>query len=199
VERIARDVPAPVLVVPEGEHRTPARIVAAVDDGRWAPRIVAEAAAIARAHGAELTVLHVLSASHLAVDRLTQLLPSNGVAAPPAATALGVHPAAHQWLRQLTASGAHGRPPRVAVCVGDAEHEIVRAAAAPEVGLLVIGKRGSDGAPAGSIGSVARDVLRRAPCPVLAVDFDSEQDRADARPLPPAGQLRLVTDTKRRP
>jgi nucleotide-binding universal stress UspA family protein len=34
----------------------------------------------------------------------------------------------------------------------------------------VLGKRGADGAPRGSLGSVARELVARCPAPVLAVE-----------------------------
>jgi nucleotide-binding universal stress UspA family protein len=36
--------------------------------------------------------------------------------------------------------------------------------------LVVVGMRGADGAPSGSVGSVARELLTRGPLPVLAVN-----------------------------
>jgi nucleotide-binding universal stress UspA family protein len=53
--------------------------------------------------------------------------------------------------------------------VGDPAREIASLALEYGSALVVVGKRGADGVPLGSIGSVARELLTRAPVPVLAV------------------------------
>ena len=59
---------------------------------------------------------------------------------------------------------------RLSVPVGDAAREISAVAMEREAAAIVLGKRGADDAPAGSLGSVARALLKRGPCPVLAVE-----------------------------
>ena len=54
--------------------------------------------------------------------------------------------------------------------MGDPAREIVRTAMQHESPLVVVGLRGADDAPPGSIGSVTRELLTRGPMPVLAVD-----------------------------
>jgi nucleotide-binding universal stress UspA family protein len=54
--------------------------------------------------------------------------------------------------------------------MGDPAREIARTGTERDAALLVIGTRGADEAPAGSIGSVARELLMRAPVPILAVN-----------------------------
>jgi nucleotide-binding universal stress UspA family protein len=56
------------------------------------------------------------------------------------------------------------------IATGDPAREIVRAAMRHECPLVVVGMRGSDEAPAGSLGSVSRELLTRGPMPVLAVN-----------------------------
>lgn len=53
---------------------------------------------------------------------------------------------------------------------GHPAREIIAAMQEHNAPLIVAGKRGDDGAPIGSIGSVARGLLSRAPVPVLAID-----------------------------
>ncbi len=53
---------------------------------------------------------------------------------------------------------------------GHPAREIMDAVRDLDAPLIVAGKRGDDGAPVGSIGSVARGLLSRAPVPVLAID-----------------------------
>jgi nucleotide-binding universal stress UspA family protein len=54
---------------------------------------------------------------------------------------------------------------------GDPAREIVSAAAELGAALIVVGKRGADFAPVGSLGSVARMLMGFSSLPVLAVDF----------------------------
>jgi nucleotide-binding universal stress UspA family protein len=56
------------------------------------------------------------------------------------------------------------------VAIGDPAREIVRAATERDTSLVVVGMRGADKAPPGSIGSVTRELLTRGPMPVLAVN-----------------------------
>jgi nucleotide-binding universal stress UspA family protein len=130
IERAARRVNGSILVVPEGTTHAPDHIIAAVDDSRFAPRVVEVAGRLARMHEARLTVLRVRS-------------PDEGA-----------------------------DPGRYAteVVVGDPAREIVRAAMRHECPLVIVGIRGSDDAPAGSLGSVSRELLTRGPMPVLAVN-----------------------------
>ncbi len=57
----------------------------------------------------------------------------------------------------------------VSVVDGDARDAILHAARAVRADLIVIGTHGRRGLTRVLLGSVAEDILRRAPCPVLAV------------------------------
>jgi nucleotide-binding universal stress UspA family protein len=75
-----------------------------------------------------------------------------------------------RWLLELARSnGLHERD-RTVVRMGDPVREITATASAVTSTLVVVGMRGADGAPPGSVGSVARELLTRAPMPVLAVN-----------------------------
>ena len=58
---------------------------------------------------------------------------------------------------------------RTEVVSGDPVRGITAAAMASDRTLVVVGMRGADEAPVGSVGSVARELLSRAPMPVLVV------------------------------
>jgi nucleotide-binding universal stress UspA family protein len=58
--RLLRQSPVPVWVARPGEWRTPSVVVATIDLGDMAPRILEAAAAVAASAGAELHVLHVV-------------------------------------------------------------------------------------------------------------------------------------------
>lgn len=59
--------------------------------------------------------------------------------------------------------------PECAMRLGKPTDEIVRYAAEHEMDLIVMGTHGREGVTRAVLGSVAEKVVRRAPCPVLAV------------------------------
>jgi nucleotide-binding universal stress UspA family protein len=134
------------------------RLLCPVDFSDVSRRAAALAAAVARRYGAELDLLHVVT----------------GSAAPP----VGRHPAAFSiprepyWsdLRRLAAAAVGGEPrPRLDVVEGAAGGMIVDRAAVRGADLVVMGTHGRTGLSGLVMGSVAEDVLRHAPCPVLVV------------------------------
>ncbi len=146
-ERVTRLADASVLVVPEGITQAPAHVIAGIDDSPLALRVLRSAQLLARLHEAALIVVHVLSPAVGTYDRV-----------------LGK-------ARRIVDDARRLRYPRdqVVVAQGDPAREITAAAMANESSLVVVGLRGADDAPHGSIGSVARELLARAPVPVLAV------------------------------
>jgi nucleotide-binding universal stress UspA family protein len=143
IERASRRTTASVLVVPEGTSNPPEHIVAAVDDSRFAPRVLRVAHWLARIHELPLTVLHVLAPAVGAYNRV-------------------VRSAKHRFERAVARESTE-------ILMGDAAREIVLASMARGRSLAVVGMRGADEAPPGSVGSVARELISRAPMPVLAV------------------------------
>lgn len=154
VERLARRTTRPVLVVPEGHSTAPRCIVAALDEGPSAVDVLAAAAALATACGLPLIALHVLPPASGTYDRV---------------------PSARDRARGLAIrSGASDLPAaaggQVTTAIGDPTREIIAAGVGHGGGLLVVGKRGADESPVGSLGSVARELLATSPLPVLAID-----------------------------
>ena len=150
VARLTRRARVPVLVVPEGVVAAPRCIVAAIDEGLGSVTVLRAAATVAATLNLPLIALHVLQPATGAYDRVVNarrrtIAPSAGDAPESAAG-------------QLT------------LAVGDPAREIVAASMAHGGGLLVVGKRGADGSPVGSLGSVARELLAKSPLPVLAID-----------------------------
>jgi nucleotide-binding universal stress UspA family protein len=62
----------------------------------------------------------------------------------------------------------------IAVVDNDARDAILQAARAVRADLIVIGTHGRRGLSRVLLGSVAEDILRRAPCPVLAVRTETQ-------------------------
>jgi nucleotide-binding universal stress UspA family protein len=153
IERAARRTSASVLVVPEGRREGPGHVIAAVDESRFAPHVLRVAGRLARMHEVPLTILHVRAPVAGAYERVIR-----------SATRLvdGVRGRKHAAPRDAGDG--------TAIAVGDPAREIVRTAMEHEAPLVVVGVRGADEAPPGSIGSVTRELLTRAALPVLAVN-----------------------------
>jgi nucleotide-binding universal stress UspA family protein len=172
IERVARRVPCSVLVVPEGVTAAPQSIVAAVDDSSFAARVVFVARRLAQAHELPLTLLHVLSPSTGTSSR-------GGRRALSGQRAVWVSPGEmpsvgsiekSRWLDALSKSPDSISRERCEIAVGDAAREIISSGLASGSPLIIAGMRGADDAVSGSIGSVVRELLTRAPAPVLAVN-----------------------------
>jgi nucleotide-binding universal stress UspA family protein len=175
IERTTRRTGANVLVVPEGTVHAPARIVAAVDQSAFAARVLAVARRLARLHEVPLIVLHVLSPAIGAYERVIRTArhvvrsgrrPQSDRAIVPSALPASTA----RWLAQLGQSHVVLGRDRTEVAVGDPAREIAATAASVAGTIVVVGMRGADEAPPGSIGSVVRELLTRAPIPVLAVN-----------------------------
>ncbi len=172
IERAARRTGASVLVVPEGTTKAPDHIVAAVDESRIASHVLRVARRLARMHELPLTVLHVLSPVAGAYDRVIrsakQLLTGDHPRDSAARASLAL--STTRWLAQLGRDHQVIGRDSTEVLMGDPAREIVRMAMNREASLVVVGMRGADDAPPGSIGSVVRELLTRGPMPVLAVN-----------------------------
>jgi nucleotide-binding universal stress UspA family protein len=171
IERVSRRAPCSVLVVPEGVSAAPQSIIAAVDDSSFASRVVRIARRLARAHELPLTLLHVLSPATGVSHRGTRRI---GGGQPMVWTSPGEQPSvtameASAWLDDLARSPDSITRERAEIAVGDAPREIISAGLAAGAPLIIAGMRGADEAVPGSIGSVVRELLTRAPVPVLAV------------------------------
>jgi nucleotide-binding universal stress UspA family protein len=175
LERTARRARASVLMVPERTTEAPRHVIVAVDRSAAAERALIRAHALARELVCPLTVLHVVSPTVEEYDRVirssrarpVQTLATKPNVAQPASTQF-----AAAWMsKTLERTGVRDEP-RVRVAIGDPAREIIATAEQHEAPLIVVGKRGDDDAPEGAIGSVARELLGRAPFPVLAVSGD---------------------------
>jgi len=175
IERTARRTSAAVLVVPEGLVHAPARIVAAVDQSAFASKVLAVAQRLARLHEVPLVVLHVLSPAIGAYERVIRTarhflgrgrrMRRERSDVPSALTA-----STARWLVKLAQPHLVLGRDRTAVAIGDPAREIVATAGSIVGTVVVVGMRGADDTPPGSLGSVVRELLTRAPMPVIAVN-----------------------------
>jgi nucleotide-binding universal stress UspA family protein len=133
----------------------------AVDLSEPSREALDQAADLARALGADLTVAHVVAPP------------------PPVATDLLVAPggvvegardemeALEAW--RAVAEARAGRPVRGRLLIGDPARELVRLAREEGCDLVVMGTHGRTGLRRALLGSVAAAVVREAPCAVLVV------------------------------
>jgi nucleotide-binding universal stress UspA family protein len=154
LERSARRTEATVLVVPQGTTEPPRHIVAAIDRSDVAHRVLAHARALVQQHACALTVVHVVCPTTESYDRVRRARRGRA-AGPPRLQSPHV-------ATPIEASDLH-------LLTGDPAREIILHAEHNGPALIVVGKRGADGAPPESIGSVARELLTRASSPVLAI------------------------------
>lgn len=176
IERVARRTSASVLVVPERTAASVERIVAAVDESAFAPKVLAIARRLSRMHEIPLAIVHVLSPAIGTYARAVRPPRSaaGGVAGRDGSRTtnvpLSLPVRLGRWLVELgRAHNVLGRD-RTEVTVGDPVREITAATAPSDRTLVVLGMRGADGAPPGSVGSVARELMTRGGMPVLAVN-----------------------------
>ena len=142
------------------------RLVCATDFSEGAAAAERQAAALARALGAELLLLHVASEAPLWRETLGT----------PAVRA--VFEAQRKWATDVLAEravalAAQGVTARGRLEVGVPWKEIVRVAADEGAEMIVMGTQGRTGLDRWLLGSVAERVVRRAPCPVLTVRPDN--------------------------
>jgi universal stress protein A len=150
---------------PAGLKRTPSfklrTILVPVDFSERSRAALNYAITLARDFGGSLVVLHVLdpllAAGRLESARLRQLKTSSRSEADEQLQALG---------RELAPSGVRTR---LFLRHGPATNIIVAFAVVKKADLIIMGSQGRTGLSRLLIGSVAEQVVRHAPCPVLVV------------------------------
>ena len=154
-EEVLRKSKVPVLVTrPETAVHPWKRIAVALDGSERSEAILPEAAALAKKMGAVLEVLHVI---HPVVAGGAGEVP---VVLPPK----DPMPYLDGVLKRLAAEGL---PPQVAILEGGTSQAILRHLEASGAGLLCMTTHGRTGMTRILLGSVAEEILRKAPCPVL--------------------------------
>jgi nucleotide-binding universal stress UspA family protein len=125
------------------------------------------ACSLARDHGARVVLLHVVSIPVVAYE---------GVVLPPP-----IEEATEDAKRRLSQMKPAGIPVEHRVAEGDAAEMILRVAEEVHADLIVMGTHGRTGLSRLLMGSVAEQVVRRAPCPVLTMKAPFPAELAEAR------------------
>jgi nucleotide-binding universal stress UspA family protein len=145
-------------------------ILVAVDGSDAAVRAVELAAELASKCGSALTVLHVQDAADAeALDQAMEGYSQHEHRAVSETELVGS--IARQLLDRAEARArrAGAETVQTVLRTGDPAHEIVEAAKARGVGLIVVGRRGRGVVAELLMGSVSHSVTQRAPCACLAV------------------------------
>lgn len=170
-ERVARLCRVPVVVSPPKRKAGPIeKILLATDFSKASSPAAAHAIEVAAAMGAALTVLTVSPDLVAAVDfEVTLSLYRRQLAA--------MKKESSQKLKAFAAKHKADVPKLSSLArVGVPADTIVTVAGEIEADLVVVGTHGESGFFSAILGSVARSVLRKAPCPVMVVkpvDFKS--------------------------
>lgn len=140
------------------------RILVPTDFSDCASPAVRYGAELAEKFGAELVLLHVVPDAVLALPDAVMPTPV------PAANLDVLTDSGKQGLANLiTAEKLEARKPRAEVRIGSPAAEVVAAAKDLHTDLICIGTHGRGGLSRVLLGSVAEEVVRHAPCPVLTV------------------------------
>lgn len=147
------------------------RILCPTDFSERAAAAERQAVGLAKALGAELVLAHVTTDATLWRE---------GLYTPEVrAVVEGLRKRAADTLAARAAAlAAEGVAARVVVKVGLAWKEIVSLAAEEHADMIVMGTQGRTGLERLLLGSVAERVIRRAPCPVLTVRPDTDNQES---------------------
>lgn len=139
------------------------KILCPIDFSDASIRALTYAAALAKWHGAQLHVVHVVPAA----DEGLVVAVDGGLVEPRRPASLEA--TARELGRVIDTVGATGAAPEVITEAGRTHELIVQRARADAADLIVMGTHGRSGFNRLLLGSVTEKVLRTAPCPVLTV------------------------------
>lgn len=156
--------------------RTVRRILVPTDFSSSARAGLEYAAAFARAFDAEVLVLHVVEAERAEPERKPESKPLRASAGTDRRHAEVDVDAIVERLR------AKGVTVRHRLVEGEPLSQIVKSASEEQADLIIMGAHGREGSPRTWLGSTIERVMRRAPCPVLAVREDHRPPSHSAGP-----------------
>lgn len=166
-ERLLSQATVPVLLLPCVPDTRPTRVLVPMEDGTRPTEAVRWGRIVAQQIGARMTTVTVVGAavpSHL-------LAPVHASPASAAGEWASFDPVAgrDRWIDDLLDAGTGELTAEHETCFGDAGEEIV--ATAERIGdcVIVMGRARAGAVRRAFLGSVTREVLRAAPCPVLVV------------------------------
>lgn len=165
--------PAPVLLARRPQARALRAVLAPVEPSRIASDVLRAAYGISPEARPRVLALYVLNAHWAARVALTSAEPKARQVEEQLLAA------GRRWLlEQLRANDMETARVTSMVRAGEPRSEIIAAVDAEDVDMIVMGSRGGGGIAQLLLGSVARTVLRTAPCPVLVLTERSVRERS---------------------
>ncbi|TWU12747.1 hypothetical protein CA54_15720 [Symmachiella macrocystis] len=139
------------------------RILVATDFSEHSNVAVKYATALAQAFDSEVILCHVVEAP----DLISQIPPTGEGYFPPNFQEQQREAAEKECAKIIADSGIKNG--RSLIVEGSAFFEVIRAAKAEDVDLVIVGTHGRGAIAHVLLGSVAEKIVRKAPCPVLTV------------------------------
>ncbi|HEX6984946.1 MAG TPA: universal stress protein, partial [Planctomycetaceae bacterium] len=181
-EQVLRRAPVPVFLL-RSSDAAPAvppdfsRILVPLDGSPLAQTALQQARLLARQFGSELILVEVLPTPEAAVDV------EDGYRLTADEEAAIYRERASDYLRRVHDElAADGFKTKLAVRVGKAAEQIVSVAEAVRAGAIVLTTHGRTGLDRVRHGSVAEDVIRRSPVPVMTLGQAALQRHQDTAP-----------------
>jgi nucleotide-binding universal stress UspA family protein len=170
-ELLVDSSPVPVAVVGGRAESVPRRLLIPVEDSAIAHAVIDWAHMLAEQFNASADVLNVIPSAVLGhVLAEAPIRTSGALVAAQDAIQEEFQDAADKWLRDLLAAGFTRRSIRSEIAFGEAGQEILAAADRASSDMIVMGKgSGARRMRRLVLGSVTREVIRGAQCPVLIV------------------------------
>lgn len=168
-DRVMRIATVPVLLATSMRDARPRHILTALDDADITPRVVEWSRYLATRFGAHVAALHVVTAAAMSHVALRACVEDGPTALSPLAIRERLTKEGIAWLRSALGPGSSTTSVDAEIAFGWAAHEIVAAAERANSDLIVVGRAGSGLGRRMLIGTMTRQVLRNALCPVLVV------------------------------
>ena|SRR5438105_2534955 len=144
------------------------KILLPLDGSEFAERIIAQVEPLAEKLGSQLVLLQVTTAVETLIAETTPGMTGGGVAVDPTPIVEAEQTAAEEYLSGVAARlRAKGLKVEFEHPAGHGAHTIIERAKALGVNLIAMTTHGRSGFGRLVFGSVAEEVLRHAPCPVL--------------------------------
>ena len=169
VDQLLRLSPVPVLVAAGVSNVPPRRLLVALDDSELTPLVIAWTRTFVDAYSASVTALHVMSSAVLSHVLSMEAVTTGKATSDESDVRRQFREESDRWMRSLTATGLDPASVTSEVAFGEAGQEILAAAQRLSNEMIILGRRGAGGIRRFLLGSVVREVLTSACCPVFVV------------------------------
>ena len=168
-DQLLRLSPVPVLVAARVGNVPPRRLLVALDDSELTPLVVDWTRTFVDAYSASVTALHVMSSAVLSHVLSMEAVTTGKEKFDESDIKEQFREESDRWIRSLAATGLDPACVTSEVAFGEAGKEILAAAQRLSNEMIILGRRGAGGIRRFLLGSVVREVLTGARCPVFVV------------------------------